>query len=305
MKHALPGVSLLLMFAIAQAQAATPIQAQARPLDPRGHVEIENIKGSISVQAWDRPEVGIEGELGDGVEKLEIEGGRSDLKIRVKYPNRGSGLGFLVGGDNSEPSHLRLMVPLRADVSIESVAADVDVLGVASDDLSIESVSGDVKVAAAPLEATIESVSGDLTLTLNRANVHAESVSGDIRLSGRLGERLDLSTVSGDIGVEVRDTLVRRISASSVSGDMRIGTQLAPDGRIRLESVSGQVALRLPRALSAKVKAESFSGELKATSANVLRSRHGPGSSLEHRYGQAEGDVVIETFSGDIDLTLD
>lgn len=304
MKHVLPGTTLLLMLAIAQAQAGTPIQVEPRPLDPRGHVEIENIKGSISVQAWDRPEVKIEGELGEGAEKLEIEGDREHLKIRVKYPNRGGGMGFLIGGDNSEPSHLRLMVPLRADVSIESVAADVDVLGLASDELSIESVSGDVKVAAAPLEASIESVSGDQILTLNRANVRAESVSGDIRLSGRLGNELTLETVSGDIELEVRDTPLRKLSGSSVSGDMRIGTHLATDGRMDLESVSGQIRLRLPRALSATVKAESFSGELKATSATV-HSRHGPGSSLEHRYGKGEGDVSIETFSGDVDLTLD
>ena len=214
-------------------------------------------------------------------------------------------MGFLIGGDNSEPSHLRLTVPLRADVSIDSVAADVDVVGLASDELSIDSVSGDVKVAAVPLEASIQSVSGDLNLTLNRANVHAESVSGDIRLGGRLGNELTVETVSGEIDLQVLDTQIRKLSGSSVSGDMRIGTQLANDARVHLESVSGQIDLRLPRALSATVKAESFSGELKATSANVEHSRHGPGSSLEHRYGKGEGDVSIETFSGDVDLTLD
>ena len=197
--------------------AATPIN-QSRPLDPRGRVEIENLKGRIEVRAWDRPEVKIEGSLGAGVEKLEIEGDRQRLVIRVKYPNRGSGLGFLVGGDKTEPTELRLMVPLKADLEIESVAADVDVTGVAPEELSIDSVSGDVVVAAAPREASIDSVSGDLTLTLNRANVSVESVSGDVLLRGRLGNEVKVETVSGSI-----DSGRARYRGARVVGRDRVG----------------------------------------------------------------------------------
>ena len=55
------------------ALAATPIN-ETRPLSPTGEVEIENLKGRIDVRVWDRPEVKIEGSLGDGVERLAIEG---------------------------------------------------------------------------------------------------------------------------------------------------------------------------------------------------------------------------------------
>jgi len=284
--------------------AATPIQ-QSRPLDPHGRVEIENPKGRIQVRAWNRPEVKIEGSLGKGVEQLEIAGDRQRLVVRVKYPNRGSGLGFLVGADKTEPTDLRLMVPLEADLQIDSVSAQVDVSGVAPRELSIDSVSGDVAVAAAPREATIDSVSGDLTLTLNRADVNIESVSGAVRLRGRLGTKVKVGTVSGRIDVAVRDTAVRALSGATVSGDMRIATALAGNGRIQLESVSGDVGLSLPRNVSASVRGESFSGDLHAPKANILRTRHGPGSSFEHRYGSGRGEVSMETFSGDARLQLD
>lgn len=284
--------------------AATPIN-ESRPLDPRGRVEIENLKGRIEVRAWDRPEVKIEGSLGEGVEKLEIDGDRARLVIRVKYPNRGSGLGFLVGGDKSEPTDLRLMVPLQADLEIDSVSADVDVSGVAPRELSIDSVSGDVIVAAAPREAHVDSVSGDLMLTLNRADVSVESVSGDVRLRGRLGNEVSVETVSGQIDVAVLDTAVRELSGATVSGDMRIDTALAGSGQIRLESVSGDIDLSLPRNVSASVRGESFSGDLRAPDANISRPKHGPGSSFEHRYGNGSGEVSIETFSGDARLQLD
>ena len=65
------------------------------------------------------------------------------------------------------------------------------------------------------------------------------------------------------------------------------------------QSVSGDIDLQLPPDLSAEVRGKSFSGDLEATGAIVERPRHGPGRSFVHRYGEGEGRVSIETFSGD------
>ena len=282
--------------------AATPID-ETRPLDPTGRIEIENLKGRIDVQAWDRPEVRIEGSLGKGVEKLEIDGDRSHLSVRVKYPNRG-GMGFL-SGDNTEPTTLRLMVPLRAELEIDSVSADIDVRGVAPLEMSIDSVSGDIAVVGAPVEASIDSVSGDLRLTLNSANVDVESVSGDVDLRGRLDGEVSVETVSGRIDITGHQSSVQALSGSSVSGDMRITTALAAGGEISLEAVSGDFELRLPGNLSANVRGESFSGDLDVQGAQVDHARHGPGSTVRHRYGSGNGEISLETFSGDARLQLD
>ncbi|MBF6022556.1 DUF4097 family beta strand repeat-containing protein [Lysobacter niastensis] len=303
-----PSLSLAMSIALAlgalPAFAATPIN-ETRPLDPRGRIEIENIKGSIDVQAWDRAEVKIEGSLGAGVEKLEIEGDRDHLAVRVKYPNRGNGLNMFGRNDKSEPTDLKLMVPRRADLSIDSVAADVGVTGVASGDLSIDSVSGDVTVAAAPGEATIDSVSGDLQLTINSSKVSIESVSGDIFLRGRLDGDIDLDSVSGNVDVAVHESRLRKLNGSTVSGDMSIGGALAKGGQIALDTVSGDLRLNLPKDLSATVRGESFSGDLSAPGAQIDRPRHGPGSSFEHRYGSGDGEIRIETFSGNARLGLE
>ncbi len=69
----------------AEAGAATPID-QTRALDARGRVDIENIKGRIQVRAWERNEVKISGTLGDGVEKLVVEGDSEHLVVKVQYP---------------------------------------------------------------------------------------------------------------------------------------------------------------------------------------------------------------------------
>ena len=282
------------MCAAFPALAATPID-QTRPLDPRGRVEIDNLKGRVEVRAWDRPEVKITGSLGAGVEKLSVEGDRGALHIEVKYPNR---------SNNTEPTVLVVQVPLQADLEISTVSANIDVHGVAPRELSLESVSGDIVANGAPRRAAVESVSGDVVLTFNSGDVEASAVSGDLTLNGRLNGEVSVETVSGNMRVDSRGERLRRLSASTVSGDAELKAALAPDGEISMESVSGDLTLIAPRDLSAKVSGESFSGDLNAPGAKIEREEFGPGSSFHTRYGAGKGEVRIETFSGDATLRL-
>ncbi len=285
----------LLATACLPALAATPID-ETRPLDPRGRLEVSNVKGSIEVRAWDRPEVRISGSLGDGVERLEIDGSSGKLTVKVRYPRNSR---------STEPTTLVLDVPQRASVDVEGVAARIDVSGLAGDRIEVESVSGDVTVVGAPRKADISSVSGQQSLNLNSREVEAESVSGNVRLRGRIDGAVDIETVSGNIEVDTRGERARRFEAASVSGDIRYTGGLADGGRIEVESVSGDILLRLPASLSARVAAESFSGSLSAPAAAIQKPKYGPGSSFEHRYGSGAGDIRIESFSGDLKLQLD
>lgn len=302
MRHTAPAASLLfiaLLALSAAAGAATPID-QTRPLQAQGRVDIENLKGRIQVRAWERNEVKISGTLGDGVEKLVVQGDSEHLLVKVQYPNNGGW-----GGNKSGPSDLQLMVPVRAELDIDAVSADVDVSGVASSKLSIGSVSGDVTLAAAPREVDVESVSGDLRLTVNSGDVQAQTVSGGIVLRGRMNGEIKTETVSGDIDVAVNGERVREFSSSTVSGNAEVRTALAAKGEIRMESVSGSLMLTLPKNLSAQVSGESFSGDLKAPGARIDRPEHGPGASFNTRYGTGEGEIHLETFSGDAELRLE
>ncbi|MFT3898024.1 MAG: DUF4097 family beta strand repeat-containing protein [Thermomonas sp.] len=284
-----------LAIAASPAFAATPID-QSRPLDPNGQVEIDNLKGRIQVRAWDRNQVRVTGSLGAGVEKFVIEGDGRHLQVKAQYPRN---------SNNTEPTTLLLQVPLQASLDIDSVAADVDIDGVAPGDLQIDTVSGDIVVAAAPQRARIESVSGEQRLTLNSPRVGVESVSGDIVLNGRLKAEVSVETVSGDIRINSRGEALGRLRIGSVSGnaDARLG--LASAGEVRAETVSGDVRLVLPRAVSAQVEASSFSGDLTAPGAKAQKDGFGPSKSLNHRYGDGDGEIHLETFSGDAEIVLE
>ena len=276
------------------ALAGTPID-QTRPLDPRGRVEIENLKGRVEVRAWDRQEVKVTGTLGDGVEKFSMEGDRRTLRIEVKYPSRSG---------RTEPTVLIVQVPTLADLEIETVSADIDVHGIASRELSLESVSGDIVANGAPREARVESVSGDVRLVLNSSDVSVDTVSGELSLQGRLNGEVLMESVSGNLRLDSIGERLRSMSAGTVSGDMDLKLALQDGGEIRTESVSGDLLLRLPRDVSCEVSGESFSGELSAPGAKIQREEFGPGSSFQTRYGAGKGDVRIETFSGDATLRL-
>ena len=290
----LPVAIALACAALAPAWAATPID-QVRPLDPRGRVEIDNLKGRVEVRAWDREEVRVTGSLGDGVEKLVIDGDRDELRIEVKYPNRSR---------NTEPTMLVVQVPLQAELEIETVSADIDVHGVAPRELSLQSVSGDIVANGAPRRASVESVSGDVNLTFNSSEVEASTVSGDLVVAGRLTGEASVETVSGDLRFDSRGERLRKFSAGSVSGNIAARLALAEAGEIRMESVSGDLGLDLPKDLSAEVTGESFSGDLSAPRAKIQREDFGPGSSFHQRYGDGKGEIRLETFSGDARLRL-
>lgn len=276
------------------AYAGTPIN-QTRPLEARGRVEIDNLKGRVEVRGWDRPEVKLTGSLGDGVEKLSVQGDGNALHIEVKYPSR---------SNRSEPTILILQVPLRADIEIDTVSADIDVGGMASREMSLASVSGNITANGAPGRAKIESVSGDARLTFNSSDVDVSSVSGDVSLSGRLKGEVAVETVAGDVQVDTKGERLSDFRGGTVSGDIRVRMGLEADGVVKLESVSGDLLLLMPGDLSAQVSGESFSGELKAPGARIRREEFGPGASFHTGYGAGKGQVRMESFSGDAELRL-
>lgn len=195
--HIVARIALAAAFAPGLALAATPID-ETRPLDAAAAVWIENVKGRIQVDTWDRAEIHIGGTLGDGVEKLSVEGSGATVRVKVIYPKGG----WFGGGDRGEPSDLVVRLPADVELSVDAVSADVAVRGVAGKRLDIDSVSGDVEVESGAGKIEIDSVSGDVTARVQSDDVDIESVSGDIELGGTIRRSVALESVSGDIELD-------------------------------------------------------------------------------------------------------
>jgi DUF4097 and DUF4098 domain-containing protein YvlB len=293
---------LLALVASPLAFAATPI-SESRPLAADGSVRVENIKGRIVVRTGARPEVRITGSLGKGAEKLLVDGDARTLHIEVKYPER-NWTGWSGRGDKTEPTILELTIPARASLDVDSVSADVDVQQMAGRRLSVDSVSGNVVVvASSPGEARFENVSGDTVLKLTTNKLGAESVSGDLRVQGGLKGEVSLESVSGQISLDA--PALSRLEVSTVSGDARLHAAMAPGAVVKAETVSGDIDLTLPKTTGAKLHVESFSGDISSPVGHVDREEVGPGSSLDARLDGGQGEIRLESFSGNIRLQLD
>lgn len=292
-------VALVALCFAADAGASTPID-ETRPLEPGASVWLDNVKGRIQVDVWERNEIHIGGFLGEGVEKLSLDGSASALRVKVVYPKGG---GWFGGGDNGEPSELLVKLPANVELSIDAVSAGVGVRGVGGRTLNIDSVSGDIEVHTTAGEVEIDVVSGDVTVQARSDKVSIESVSGDIEVSGAIARAVSVDSVSGDISVDTGERL-RSIDAGVVSGDIEIRAALASNAQVNAESLSGDLELVLPAGTSARLKASSFTGTLSSDAGRVIKPEHGPGSNLDTVLGDGDGDIVLETFSGDLTIRL-
>lgn len=278
--------------------AGTPI-GQTRAVNPDARIEVSNIKGAVTVTAWDKAEVAISGLLGEGAKGLDVSGGGDHLSIKVQVPDRQGGW-FSWGADTRMgDTLLDLKVPRSASLKIDVVSAAVTVSGVAGRSLDVHGVSGKLRLDSGAEEVEIDSVSGNIDLVGTAARAHLETVSGDIRARG-LGGWIKLETVSGDIGAD--NGAYREIDASTVSGSVDLRGTPDRTARIAVQSMSGDVHLYLPAEVSTRLRASSFSGGIRSDFGAVQRPDHGPGSSLDATSGNGEGRVKIETFSGDIDI---
>jgi hypothetical protein len=261
-------------------------------------IDVENVRGNVTVTGWDKPQVELQGELGSG-SRLVISGDAAHLGLRVDGTEDGE------SGKHgpSSDSELVLRVPRGAELQIQVVSADASVADMAGKSIEVHGVSGNLGVRSAAAEIDIESVSGDVSFAAPQPNAgaraHLQTVSGNINAKN-LGGRVKLDTVSGDIGLD--DAPVQELETGTVSGEVRLHVTPAARARLHLNSMSGVVRLYLPDALSAHIDASTFSGDIHSDFGSVRTRNYGPGSSLKAQVGGGDADIELESFSGDIEI---
>jgi DUF4097 and DUF4098 domain-containing protein YvlB len=284
--------AVVLMAVPPVAAAGTPINERG-PADPSGAVEVSNVAGTVRVSGWDRNEVEVTGELGEGTERLEFVAGDKVTRVKVILPGRSR---------NVDDTDLIVRVPAASRLAVNTVSADIEVSGVAGAQ-RLQSVSADIRTQAEAEDVECKSVSGDVTIhgTGKKALVTVTTVSGDATALKVAGE-VNANTVSGNMTLGLGQTARSRVR--STSGDLTIASVLAQDGRFDVESISGDVRLELHGPVDAEFDVSSFNGEIRNCFGPkaVSTSEYAPGKELRFREGQGSGRVRLKTLNGDIDL---
>lgn len=277
------------------AQAGSTLDL-SHPATPHAHVSISNIKGEVTVTAWDRNEVHVGGQLGDGARPLSIDGSSDNLEIKVRAQGK-SGF-FNWSSDNAMgASTLNVQVPRGVSLEVNVVSAPLSIDGLDGGAIEVNSVSGRVRINARTPSLQVDSVSGSIEQAGEARTANLQTVSGDI-LAPALGDEASLQTVSGQ--VQAHGAQWRKFKLSTVSGDVDVTGGLAADGSLDIDSMSGDVQLTLPADVSTTIHASSFSGDLRSAFGSASKNEHGPGSELKTTQGTGSGRITLESFSGDV-----
>ena len=275
--------------------AAATAKEEQRSIDahPESNVSISNVAGSIEVSGWSRNEVGVDADLGSGVEELVLERDGRDIVIRVKVPRNNA---------RNTSSDLVVRMPENSNLDVGAVSADIEVTGVFGEQ-DLHSVSGDVEAEAYESDMTAETVSGDIEIAGNGDAIVAQlgTVSGDIDAQNLSGE-LDVNTVSGDLSVAAGE--FERVKAKTVNGDFEFRGILESGGRFDAESINGHVDVTFEGAISARFDIETFNGRIRNCFGPEPKrtSRYAPGRELKFTEGEGKSRVTLSTMNGSLTL---
>ena len=271
--------ALLTALAAAAAVAAAPA-ARAQDVDhfnwhgvlARGKtLDITGISGSIRVEAGTGPEVQV-----TAVKRGPAED-RGEIRILTEQGDDGMTICAVYGDQETchrgrSHSHVR-----DNEASVEFTARLP--AGVA---FNGSMVSGDVEVAGLTAQVEVNSVSGDVLVRHVHGDVSAHSVSGRATLRGVDGQRVDATTVSGDV---------------------EFGGPVHPGGRYAFRSVSGELTLNVDGALNAHVSVGTVSGEIDSDFPITLAGGGRFGRrNLDFNIGTGDARLELSTVSGDFHL---
>lgn len=296
--------------------AGAPVN-ELRKVQANEKIYIENLRGLVEIVATDKAEFSVKGQLDEQAEGFELTSKDGFTRFIVKMPQQHY---QWQGEDNhTKGSLLQIEVPKGTALEFSGVNTDVKVSGVQGSS-KIQTVNGQIQTKQLANEVVLETVNGEITsvessgrIKLNTVNgeiddqgssgrLEAEAVNGEISLQSRATE-VTVSVVNGEVKMQLNGT--ERLEFSSVNGEISAELQNSVSPIISASSVSGDLTLKMAPTTSARFNLETNGGgdiENKLTGQKAEKAKYGPRRSLEFSLGEGAGRVEISTVSGEITL---
>ena len=268
------------------AAALTAPQTDKTVAVQRGmRLEVSNYGGEIVVRTWDQDAVRIQA-MHSERDQIDIKSTESTLSVR--------------GRATRGPTHLidfELTVPAWIKLDLSGTYTDVSVEGVASE-VAVKTVEGEIRVRGGAEFISLKSVEGKVTLEQGRGRIEVHSVSEAVQIRDCSGE-ISADTVDGDIQLQRIDS--DRVDVSTVDGDLVYEGAIHDQGRYRFSSHDGDITVVAPEDVNAAVSVATFDGEFETTfHAQVTELRKGRRFSMTLGSGSAR--LELESFDGSIRL---
>ncbi|PAJ72089.1 hypothetical protein CJF42_23085 [Pseudoalteromonas sp. NBT06-2] len=279
-----------------------------------GKVIIENQRGDVKIKGWNKSEIKVTGELDDKAVGYELKRSGNRTIFKVKMPKK------IHSWNSGEGSNLVIHIPMKSNLDFEGVNVNVDIAEVEGGS-DIETINGNISARKLSGKVNLTTVNGGIRSKELVGKIHYETVNGDIHDTDSQG-RLRFDAVNGDIEaqtkaedirienvngeIELKTELIQRLEISTVNGELDLSIpRFSNNARVQIETVSGNVQLNLSKNASAKFEIESHAGgriKNNLTNDKVNKPKYGPSSSLEFEMSGGKADIEIDTISGRISL---
>jgi DUF4097 and DUF4098 domain-containing protein YvlB len=221
---------------------------------------VENVRGKISVEGWDRSETAVVAIQHHG--KAEIEITQNGRKVTAQTKNEQSGLAWLKWLSKGEVPRVdyEVRVPNVSNVRLKNVHGPI----------TASSIEGSVSVNNVDGTATLDQITGQ---------TDAETVNGTLTASDLNGVA-KLSTVNGKM--KVLSGSLHELKADTVNGGIDVMADLSDEGTFALHTVNGGCRLVVPPGFRAHVSAQGV---------NMSVACQVPHQSEERKFGSWHGTI--------------
>ena len=211
------------------------------PLAAGARLKVQNLKGSVQVEAWDGSEVVFTGAFkpNDRGEQARVvfEPGQDGLVVRGEFPGHGN-----AEGDEVPSCRMTLKVPRQAFLDLETVNGSVVVSGFAAP-VRCETSNGAIEAEDLGQGLSAKAVNGALALKRVNGRIQASTTNGAVygkALDGK-GEGIEIRTINGAVSLS-KVKLEGSVLATTGNGQLSVGT----DGAIKADVAKHRVEATFP-----------------------------------------------------------
>lgn len=268
------------------ALTVTPQSADTVIAVDRGtRLAVNNFRGEVVVEAWDRDEVRIQSDLEDD---QQLDAARSGATLRVRSRSR-------TGGPRE--AEFQITVPRWMDVSVEGNQLNVAVRGTQAE-VSVETVGGEIEVDGGRGLVVARSIQGEIRVRGAQGQVEARSVNQEVALQDIAGE-IYVETTNGD--VTLRAIRSGRVRATTVNGDVEYSGEIRDDGRYAFSTHNGDLEVTVAEGANVTVSVSTYQGDFESEFPVRLT-----GTSRDRQFtftlGSGRAQLELESFNGEISL---
>ncbi len=270
------------------ALVAAPLQQTDTVVSVRSgaRLDVENFRGEVFVQTWDRNEVRI---VADHSSRAYVEISGSGSRVRLRGKSRRGALPTM---------DYELTVPRDMEIDASGTFTDIVVEGTSAD-VRAHTVHGDVVVRGGANLVRVASVQGNIRVDGARGRVEAESTNGNIEIDDVSGAVL-AEAVNGQILLTAIRS--RSVEAVTTNGDVHYDGFIENDGQYRFINHNGNIVLAVPDGVNATVSVSTFNGEFEPAFPITLTETRSGGRRFSFTLGDGSARIELESFGGKISM---